>query len=76
MNENDNLFAPRFTIKDVTIHKKEIIFKRSGKTDMSAFSLPLLFCKRSYSSVRNDYGVQALAPTITLEFYLMSFHFI
>ena len=30
----------------------------------------------SYSSVRNDYGVQALAPTITLEFYLMSFHFI
>lgn len=22
MNENDNLFAPRFTIKDVTIHKK------------------------------------------------------
>ena len=43
---------------------------------MSAFSLPLLFCKRSYSSVRNDYGVQALAPTITLEFYLMSFHFI
>ena len=40
---------------------------------MSAFSLPLLFCKRSYSSVRNDYGVQALAPTITLEFYLMTF---
>ena len=30
----------------------------------------------SYSSVRNDYGVQALVPTITLEFYLMSFHFI
>ena len=30
----------------------------------------------SYSSVRNDYGVQALAPTITLVFYLMSFHFI
>ena len=29
-----------------------------------------------YSSARNDYGVQALAPTITLEFYLMSFHFI
>ena len=29
-----------------------------------------------YSSVRNDYDVQALAPTITLEFYLMSFHFI
>lgn len=28
MNENDNLFAPRFTIKDVTIHKKERIFKR------------------------------------------------
>lgn len=27
MNENDNLFAPRFTIKDVTIHKKERIFK-------------------------------------------------
>ena len=27
----------------------------------------------SYSSVRNDYGVQALAPTITLEFYLMTF---
>ena len=26
MNENDNLFAPRFTIKDVTIHKKERIF--------------------------------------------------
>ena len=26
-----------------------------------------------YSSVRNDYGVQALAPTITLEFYLMTF---
>ena len=24
----------------------------------------------------NDYGVQALAPTITLKFYLMSFHFI
>ena len=30
----------------------------------------------SYSTVRNDYGVQALAPTITLKFYLMSFHFI
>ena len=28
MNENDNFFAPRFTIKDVTIHKKERIFKR------------------------------------------------
>ena len=27
----------------------------------------------SYGSVRNDYGVQALAPTITLEFYLMTF---
>ena len=26
-----------------------------------------------YSSVRNDYGVQALVPTITLEFYLMTF---
>ena len=28
---------------------------------------------KSYSSVRNDYGVQALASTITLEFYLMTF---
>lgn len=27
MNENDNLFAPRFTIKDVTIHKKKEFLK-------------------------------------------------
>ena len=30
----------------------------------------------SYSSVINNYNVQALAPTIILKFYLMSFHFI
>ena len=31
---------------------------------------------KSYSSVRDDYDVQSLPPTITLKFYLMSFHFI
>ena len=30
----------------------------------------------SYSSIRDDYDVQSLPPTITLKFYLMSFHFI
>ena len=37
------------------------------------FLINQVYC---YSSVRNDYDVQALALTITLKFYLMSFHFI
>ena len=28
MNDNENIFEPRFTIKDVTIHSKERVFKR------------------------------------------------
>ena len=28
MSSNDNLFAPRFTIRDVTIHSKERLFKK------------------------------------------------
>ena len=28
MSESDNLFAPRFSIKDVTIHKKERVYKQ------------------------------------------------
>ena len=27
----------------------------------------------SYSSIRDDYDVQSLPPTITLKFYLMTF---
>jgi len=33
----------------------------------------IFFYWYGYSSVKNDYGAQALAPTITLEFYLMTF---
>ena len=40
MNKDDNLFSPRFSKKDVTIHKKQRIFKKYFAIDEYELSYP------------------------------------
>ena len=65
----------RFT-SDYSIYSICYFITKCLKKSIVLFIFVKFYRYAGYSSVRNDYGVQALAPTITLEFYLMSFHFI
>ena len=55
--------------------KKKLIWTTTQKNSLLN-ELRGYFCYLVVSLVRNNYDVDALAPTIILKFYLMSFHFI
>ena len=55
--------------------KKKLIWTTTQKNSLLN-ELRGYFCYLVVSLVRNNYDVDALAPTIILNFYLMSFHFI